>query len=102
MSPADHVHASLVTVGTIVAAMAVVSLVELAFPLHRLSRWNRAHLAPNLALTAITFATNTFFNAALVAALFWLQADQFGILPLLALPPLAAGAVAVVVLDFSF
>ena len=102
MSPSDPVRSSLVTVGTIIAAMAIVALIEVMIPLRRRDRWNEAHLGPNLALTAITFATNAFFNVALVAVLFWLQADRLGILPLLALPPLAAAAISLVVLDLSF
>lgn len=102
MSPSDAFHSSLFTTGTIVVAMAIVALVEVAIPLHRRDRRNKDDLVPNLALTAITFATNAFFNVALVAVLFWLQADQLGILPLLALPSLAAATIAVIVLDLSF
>jgi sterol desaturase/sphingolipid hydroxylase (fatty acid hydroxylase superfamily) len=102
MSPSDPVQSILFTVGTIVAAMAIVALVELAIPLQRRGHWSKAHLVPNLALTAITFATSALFNAGLVAVLFWLEADRLGMLPLLALPSLAAAAIAVVVLDFSF
>ena len=102
MSPSDPVPSNLVTVGTIVAAMVVVALVEVAIPLRRRDRWSSAHLTPNLTLTAITFATNAVFNAALVAVLFRLQADRLGILPLLGLPALPAAALAVIVLDLSF
>lgn len=102
MSPSDPVQSSLATVGTIIAAMAIVAIVEVMIPLRRRGRWNKAHLGPNLSLTAITFATNAVFNAALVAALFWMQADRLGILPLLALPPLAAAAISLLVLDLSF
>lgn len=102
MSPSDPIQESLFTVGTIIVAMAIVALVEVAIPLRRRDRWSNAHLGPNLALTAITFATSAFFNAALVAVLFWLQADRLGILPLLALPSPVAAAIAVVVLDLSF
>jgi sterol desaturase/sphingolipid hydroxylase (fatty acid hydroxylase superfamily) len=93
---------ALPTIGGILAAMAVVAAVEALIPLHARGRWARAHLAPNLALTAITFATNSFLNAALLAGLFWLEQRGFGLLNALALPPLAAGALAVVLLDFSF
>lgn len=90
------------TVSAIVAAMAVVAVIEAAVPLHARERWSRAHLRPNLALTALTFATNFFFNAALLVALADLQASGGGLLPRLVLPPAVAAAVAVVVLDFSF
>src|SRR5262249_15327479 len=65
--------ASISTVGIILAAMAVVALLETAIPLHARGRWHRAHLGPNLALTFITFATNIVFNGALVLTLTWLQ-----------------------------
>jgi sterol desaturase/sphingolipid hydroxylase (fatty acid hydroxylase superfamily) len=96
------VQSSLAAIAMIIAAMTIVTLLELAIPLHRRGRWNNAHLAPNLVLTAITFATNALFNVALLMALVWLERRRFGLLPLLALPPLAAGALAVVVLDLSF
>lgn len=90
------------TVVGILAAMAVVALVETAIPLHARGRWSRAHLRPNLALTFITFATNACLNAALVMMLMWLQTARLGGLHALALPPLAMVAVVVLVLDFSF
>src|SRR5437899_12902187 len=95
-------RSSIDTVGVILAAMAVVGLVETAIPLHARGRWNRAHLGPNLALTFITFATNACLNAALVMMLMWLQTASLGSLHALALPPLATVAVVVLVLDFSF
>jgi sterol desaturase/sphingolipid hydroxylase (fatty acid hydroxylase superfamily) len=93
---------NLSTVAALVAAMVVVALLESAMPLHRRGPWHRAHLGPNLALTLITFATNVFFNAALVAVLARLQAGGFGLLRWWGLGPIAAGAVAVVALDFSY
>lgn len=93
---------SLSTVGGILAAMAAIALLEALVPLHARGRWGRAHLAPNLALTAITFATNLLLNAALVALVLWLEARGFGLLRGLALPPLPAVLVAVAALDLSF
>ena len=90
------------TIGGLLAALAVVALVETAIPLHARGRRARAHLGPNLALTFITFATNLCFNAALVMTLVWLHAHDVGVLNRLALPPLAAVAVVVLTLDFSF
>jgi sterol desaturase/sphingolipid hydroxylase (fatty acid hydroxylase superfamily) len=90
------------TIGWILAAMAVVAVVEAAIPLHRRGRWNRAHLGPNFALTAVTFATNLVWNAALLTLLVWLESSGLGLLRWLALPPLAAGLVAVAALDFAF
>jgi sterol desaturase/sphingolipid hydroxylase (fatty acid hydroxylase superfamily) len=90
------------TVGVILAAMAALSLLELAIPLHARGFWSRFHVGPNLALTFLAFATNAFLNAGLFAALLAFDANGYGLLPALALPPLASGALAVVVLDFSF
>src|SRR5262249_33732408 len=64
---------SISTVGAILAAMAVVALLETAIPLHARGRRHRAHLGPNLGLTFITFATNIVFNVVLVMALTWVQ-----------------------------
>jgi len=90
------------TIAVILAGMAILALIETAIPLHARGRPNRTHLAPNLALTSITFATNLVFNAALVAALIWLQSIGFGLLGVLALPALATTAITVIALDFSF
>jgi len=87
---------------TILAAMAAVALLEVAIPLRARGRWSRAHLGPNLALTFVTFATQTLFGAALLAALFRLQGSGLGVLRLLPLPSLAADLVAVLALDLSF
>jgi sterol desaturase/sphingolipid hydroxylase (fatty acid hydroxylase superfamily) len=90
------------TVAGILVAMAIISLIEAAVPLHGRGRWGRFHVRPNLALTFLTFATNTVMNAALLVTLFRLQAEGFGLLRLVPLRPLTAGVIAVVVLDFSF
>jgi len=90
------------TIGTILIAMAFIALVEARIPLHHRTRWNGAHLWPNLMLTFITFATNLVLNAGLVLVLVELQASHFGALPWLALSPLAASIVVVVVLDFAY
>ncbi len=89
------------TIGGILVAMALVALIEVAMPLHARGRWNHFHLRPNLALTFLTFATNTFLNAALLATL-WLHAKHVGLLGIIALPPLTAGVIGVLALDFSF
>jgi len=89
-------------IGAILAAMAVVALFETVIPLHARERGHRAHVGPNLALTFLTFATNFVFNGALVLLLLWLAGRGFGLLRLAPLHPLAAGAIAVVALDFSF
>jgi len=93
---------NLSTVGLILGAMMLVALLETAMPLHRREYWHRAHLAPNLALTFITFGTNVFLNAGLVVLLLRLQASGFGILRWWGLGTVWAGVIAVVALDFSF
>ena len=96
------VQSAIPTIGLILAAMAVVAAIETAIPLHARGRWNRAHLGPNLKLTFITFASNIFLNAGLLMALMWGESNHFGLLHLLALPPLLAAVIAVLVLDLSF
>src|SRR5689334_5051506 len=102
MSFSEALQPSLATIAVILAAMAVVALVETVIPLHGRARRNRDHLGPNLTLTFLTFATNAFLNAALLVTVVWLYAHGFGLLPLLALPPIVATVLAVVALDFSF
>jgi sterol desaturase/sphingolipid hydroxylase (fatty acid hydroxylase superfamily) len=82
--------------------MGLVALVESAIPLHARGRAGRAHVAPNLALTLITFATNAVMSAALVLALVWLQERDLGLLNAFVLPPLAATAAVLVALDLAF
>lgn len=49
-----------------------------------------------------TVATNTLLNAALVAALFWLQSHGVGVLHRVSLRPLTSAVIVVVALDFAF
>jgi len=93
---------SLNTVGVILGAMAFVALIEAAIPLHQRGRWNKEHLGPNLALTFLTFATNSVFNVALVLILAWTHSKGAGLLHLSAMPALVSTAVVVIVLDFAF
>jgi sterol desaturase/sphingolipid hydroxylase (fatty acid hydroxylase superfamily) len=90
------------TIGVILAAMALIALIEVGIPLHARNSWNRAHLKPNLALTFITFATNLPLNAALIGALALLEAKGFGLLRWASLGPVTAGILGFVLLDFSF
>ncbi len=99
---AEILSASLQTVVGIVAAMALVALLELAIPLHARGRWNRAHRAPNLALTSLTFGTNLLFNTALVLALAKLDPISFGILHWIRLPSFVQFLIVLLLLDFSF
>ena len=91
MTIPDAFAPALPTVAAILAAMAVVAAIETAIPLRARGHWSRAHLAPNLALTAITFATNFAMNGALLAALAWLDGRGFGLLNAVALPPPVRG-----------
>ncbi|HSJ97471.1 MAG TPA: sterol desaturase family protein [Myxococcota bacterium] len=91
----------LASAGAIGAAMALVALAETVVPLHARGHWGRAHLGPNLALTALALGTNLLLNAALLVALAWLDARGLGLLRAFALPPLACAALAVVALDLA-
>jgi sterol desaturase/sphingolipid hydroxylase (fatty acid hydroxylase superfamily) len=91
-----------VTIGYLLGGMALLAALEAIVPLHARGRWGRAHLVPNLSLTAITIATNLLWNAAVLALVIWLESIDFGLLHWLALPPLAATLAAVAALDFAF
>ncbi len=93
---------SIETILAILGAMAIVSVLEVAVPLHGRGAWSRVHLVPNLTLTAVTLATNLVYNAGLVLVLVRLDHDGVGLLHGLAVPGWVRGAIAVVVLDFSF
>jgi sterol desaturase/sphingolipid hydroxylase (fatty acid hydroxylase superfamily) len=93
---------NLTTVGAIVAAMAVVALLEAVIPLHARGRRHREHLWPNLALTGITFATNLLLNTGLLLVLQQVEARNLGLLRWASLDDLTATIVAVVALDLSF
>jgi sterol desaturase/sphingolipid hydroxylase (fatty acid hydroxylase superfamily) len=88
------------TIAGIVVAIVVIGLVETVIPLHR--GQSRRHLVPNAALTALTFATNIFFNTALVLTLIWLESVDFGLLRAFALATWQSVAITVLALDFSF
>ncbi len=90
------------TIVVIVAAMALVALLEAAAPLQPRGRWHRAHLGPNLALTALAFGTNLLMNAALLGLIVAVDRAGMGLLRQIQLPPLAAGTVAVMALDLAF
>ncbi len=90
------------TIAYLLAAMAVLAAIETLIPIHARGRWNRAHLAPNLALTFLTFGTNLFLNVAVVALVLWLESQGFGLLRWLSVPPVAAAMIAVAALDLAF
>ena len=82
------------TIAAILAAMAILALLETVIPLQARGRWARAHLGPNLALTFITFGTSLVLNTGLVLLLAWLEPRRLGLLQLWPLHPLVGGTVA--------
>jgi sterol desaturase/sphingolipid hydroxylase (fatty acid hydroxylase superfamily) len=100
MSAFDAVASSAPALGWILLAMGVIAVVEVAIPLRQAPRW--PHVAPNLALTCLTFAINLVFNAGLVLALAEANERGFGLLPGFGLPPLVSGTLGVILLDLSF
>ena len=86
----------------IAAAMVALAALEAVLPLRARGPWSRAHLGPNLALTAITFAANALLNLALVAVLAWAQSAQLGAIPALALSALWSIALAVLGFDLAW
>ena len=86
------------SIGLVLGAMALISLCEAFAPLHLRGREGRAHLVPNLALTALTLA----LNAALVIPLEWLGRAGGGLLPALPLSAIERTGLAVVALDLAF
>ena len=96
------VFSGLGAIAIILAAMTAVAALEVVLPLHARGPWNRRHLAPNLGLTFLTFATNLVMNVGLVAFVLVLERRHLGLLRSLAVPPLAAAGIAVAALDFSF
>ena len=86
----------------IAAAMVALAALEAVIPLRAHAPLRRAHLAPNLTLTAITFAANALLNLALVVALAWAQAAQLGAIPALALTSPWSVLVAVIGFDLAW
>jgi sterol desaturase/sphingolipid hydroxylase (fatty acid hydroxylase superfamily) len=89
------------TIAFYLTLMAVIIIIEALIPLHTRSRWNNAHLIPNVVLTATYIATNLFFTAAIVLALVWAGEIGFGLFNALQLDPLVEIALAVLILDFQ-
>jgi sterol desaturase/sphingolipid hydroxylase (fatty acid hydroxylase superfamily) len=97
----EPLSSALWTAGFVSAAMAAVAAVERAIPLRARGRWSSQHLAPNLAITLITLASNIALTFPLVIVLVWLERQNLGVLRLLALPSVVAAAFGVVLLDFA-
>ena len=86
----------------IAAAMIALAALEAFVPLRPRGTAGRAHLVPNLALTAITFAANALSNLALVSALAWAQSAQFGAIPAIGLSGSWNVALAVIGFDLAW
>jgi sterol desaturase/sphingolipid hydroxylase (fatty acid hydroxylase superfamily) len=102
MTGSAPLFSGLATIATIVVAMTAVAALELAVPLQARGRWHRTHLAPNLALTALTFATNVVLNLGLLTVVVAMERHDAGLLRWLPLPAWAAAVIAVAGLDFAF
>ena len=85
--------------GLLFAVMAALAVIETLLPLAREREWRRRHLAPNLALAALTLALNLALNAGAVLVSAWLAARGVGLLAGSALSPLALTGIALVALD---
>ena len=90
------------TILYLLAGLVLLSAIEALAPLHARTRWSRQHLAPNLVLTAVTFATNAAWNGGVLALIAWLSSHQIGLLHWLALPPLPAALISIAALDLAF
>jgi sterol desaturase/sphingolipid hydroxylase (fatty acid hydroxylase superfamily) len=97
----EPLSSTLVSAGSVLAAMTVVAVVEAAIPLRIRGKWNADHLAPNLAMTLITLGSNILIALPLVTVLAWLQKNNLGVMSSLAVPPLLATAIGIVLLDFA-
>jgi sterol desaturase/sphingolipid hydroxylase (fatty acid hydroxylase superfamily) len=98
----EELRAMLSSIGVILAAMAALAALEALIPLRARGPAGRAHLAPNLALTFLAFATNGLLSAALVLGLAAAEARGFGLLHPLALPGWASALAVLLVLDLAF
>lgn len=94
--------ASLQSIGVLLAAIGVFSLIEALIPLRARGVAGRRHLAPNLALTLITFASNFVLNIPLLLGLAWLHGRGLGLFNAIAVPSAVAVLGSVVALDFAW
>jgi sterol desaturase/sphingolipid hydroxylase (fatty acid hydroxylase superfamily) len=90
------------TIGGVVGVLAILALVETLLPRRARGRWHRSHLAPNLGLTAITFATNLFLNAGLVLALAEVEAAGYQPMRSLGIGLFGTTLVVIVVLELAW
>lgn len=85
----------------LLAAMALLSLVETLLPLARERAWRQRHWRPNLALVALTLGLYFALNAGGVLVSAWLGARGFGLFAGAPLPPAAWALIGIVTLDAS-
>ncbi len=90
------------SVGLLLGAMAVLSLLEVLLPLRKRTAWSGRHVAPNLSLTFLTFATNLFLNIPILLGLAFLQARGWGALNVVALHPALEVLFGILILDFAW
>jgi sterol desaturase/sphingolipid hydroxylase (fatty acid hydroxylase superfamily) len=95
------VDAFLRSVAVILAAMALLAVVETLLPLSRKHDWRRRHLIPNLKLVALTLGLNFALNAGAVLMTAWLASHGFALLSSAPLPPLVTLLTGFIVLDAS-
>jgi sterol desaturase/sphingolipid hydroxylase (fatty acid hydroxylase superfamily) len=84
----------------LIAAMAVLALVETLLPLFT-KDWSRRHAVPNLLLTAVTLCLNFAFNAGAVLVTALLAERHLGLLSTIELSPFAGVVISIVALDAS-
>jgi len=89
------------TMAVLFALMAAIAAVEILIPLCRRDQSGRPHAVPNLALTALTFATNAFFGAAIVLTLAWLEVRGLGLLNWLGIGAFWTISIGILLLDFA-
>jgi sterol desaturase/sphingolipid hydroxylase (fatty acid hydroxylase superfamily) len=89
-------------VGLVVAALALISLLELVLPHFPRNAWSTRRLTANLVLGAGTLALNLIGSAGLAVLLAWQAEVGVGLLRAFALPPAVELVIVLVVLDFSF
>ncbi|MDQ0465168.1 sterol desaturase/sphingolipid hydroxylase (fatty acid hydroxylase superfamily) [Caulobacter ginsengisoli] len=97
-----NLSANLSSLALLLAAMILLSGIEVLIPLQARGGWSRRHLLPNLALTFLTFATNLVFNIPLLLGLVWLQSKGWGLFNLTGWPPVVELAGAVLALDLAW
>lgn len=89
------------SLGFLIGAMALLSILETVIPCFRLDLERRRHLGTNVTLTSLTLGLNFVFNAAAVLASAALATRMNGLLSRGALTPFVTAMLAVVLLDAS-